>query len=931
MSRLARRKAPFYLAFLCISAIAFTTTVIPARADEFTDWCWQNPRTTQNELWGVSVVNKNIIWVAGYERTILKTVNGGDTWSVQDVPTAYNLSSISAVDETTAWTVGGNDVEQGILKTTDGGETWILQTNPTGTLMHSVSAVNANTAWAVGFDGKIIKTVNGGQTWIAQTSPTTKHLLSVCAVDESTAWAAGYTGTIIKTIDGTGWTVEASDTTESLWALTAVSSTHAWAVGDNGVITLTNDGAIWKSQTITGTPSLRGASAADDTHAWAVGTYGTLYATTDGTSWEEQTSPGSASLNGVCMFDSQTAWAVGNYGTIIRTSDSGASWLRQSSEMDAAVNNTELKMVDNTTGWVVGYENVSGWGRIYKTTDAGFTWTRQDPPGTITSLLALAALNSTTAWATGYKGYTWKTADGQTWAQVATPDWEYGAMHGIAAADADTVWQVGDGGQIWKTDNGADFTAQPSPTSYDLAAVHAISPATAYAVGQNGTILKTTNGTSWELQTSISPATSLYFSDVFAVDAATAWAVGENGIIYKTTDGANWFQQTSPTSIWLNSIWAFDVHTAWAVPDQGSTIIKTTNGADWKTVASPLTTALQFMSITGVKPDCVWATGLCGTILHTFFVDSANPAQGPQGRLITISGSGFGATQDASHVSFGGIPASNYASWSDSSITCFVPAGAPDGATSVWVKTPWGVTRKTPFTVATLAEPHIDSLTPLSGPVGQEVMISGADFGFRTDFSPPHVTFGSTVATAYTSWSDTEIKALVPSGVSGSVQVNVHTAGGISNHEIFTAATTTTTAEDPPTTTSSIELTTTSTLLSTSTTTTTAASTTSTTTGGGATTSSTMTTTSTSTPATTTTTAALCPSRKLLGEDNPDLEKLRAFRDGPLAQSAVGRRIIDIYYDNAEDINDALDRSPALRAGALQFLKAAAWLMKGSE
>jgi hypothetical protein len=49
----------------------------------------------------------------------------------------------------------------------------------------------------------------------------------------------------------------------------------------------------------------------------------------------------------------------------------------------------------------------------------------------------------------------------------------------------------------------------------------------------------------------------------------------------------------------------------------------------------------------------------------------------------------------------------------------------------------------------------------------------------------------------------------------------------------------------------------------------------------------------------------------------PDIEKLRAFRDSTLAQSAVGRRIIEIYYDNAGSINDALENSPALSAIAL--------------
>jgi hypothetical protein len=64
-----------------------------------------------------------------------------------------------------------------------------------------------------------------------------------------------------------------------------------------------------------------------------------------------------------------------------------------------------------------------------------------------------------------------------------------------------------------------------------------------------------------------------------------------------------------------------------------------------------------------------------------------------------------------------------------------------------------------------------------------------------------------------------------------------------------------------------------------------------------------------------------CPAKQVLGAHNPQLENLRAFRDSNLAQSAVGRKIIEIYYANADSVNAALDRSPALRAVARRVLE----------
>ena len=57
-----------------------------------------------------------------------------------------------------------------------------------------------------------------------------------------------------------------------------------------------------------------------------------------------------------------------------------------------------------------------------------------------------------------------------------------------------------------------------------------------------------------------------------------------------------------------------------------------------------------------------------------------------------------------------------------------------------------------------------------------------------------------------------------------------------------------------------------------------------------------------------------CPATTALGADNPKLENLRDFRDSTLAQNALGRKVIQIYYNNADSINAALERSPTLRA-----------------
>jgi hypothetical protein len=64
-----------------------------------------------------------------------------------------------------------------------------------------------------------------------------------------------------------------------------------------------------------------------------------------------------------------------------------------------------------------------------------------------------------------------------------------------------------------------------------------------------------------------------------------------------------------------------------------------------------------------------------------------------------------------------------------------------------------------------------------------------------------------------------------------------------------------------------------------------------------------------------------CPAAKVLGADDPRLAKLRDFRDKVLAKSALGKRMMNIYYNNADAINAALDKNPTLKAFSYKALE----------
>lgn len=79
---------------------------------------------------GLSVVSEKVVWASGTGGTVVKTMDGGATWTVMTVPEGEKLDfrDIEAFDEKTAYILSiGNGDSSRIYKTVDGGTTWKQQ------------------------------------------------------------------------------------------------------------------------------------------------------------------------------------------------------------------------------------------------------------------------------------------------------------------------------------------------------------------------------------------------------------------------------------------------------------------------------------------------------------------------------------------------------------------------------------------------------------------------------------------------------------------------------------------------------------------------------------------------------------------------------------------------------------------------------------
>ncbi len=112
--------------------------------------------------------------------------------------------------------------------------------------------------------------------------------------------------------------------------------------------------------------------------------------------------------------------------------------------------------------------------------------------------------------------------------------------------------------------------------------------------------------------------------------------------------------------------------------------------------------------------------------------------------------------------------------WSDTAITCKVPAGA-SGSVAVSVTTAGGSSMPMTFKV----KPALTGLSPSRGRVGATITIKGAGFGATRGKSV--VKFGSKSAGTYVSWTNTKIRVKVPRLSKGAKTVTVTVGGAKSN------------------------------------------------------------------------------------------------------------------------------------------------------
>jgi photosystem II stability/assembly factor-like uncharacterized protein len=282
------QKVTLWVAFLIIGQTVFATK-------------WVNTNVSvEGSFNAACFVNDSTVYAVGSGGSILKSVDGGITWS-KTIDNSEVITSYYAVTFTSDSIGYAAGINGDMVKTTDTGKTWTslkqsFQTNYT----YGMSFPSKLIGYQVGYGGVIIKTTDAGTTWTKQTSGLTTHLRSVCFLNDTLGYACGLSGKMLKTTNGgTTWTaITQSLVTGSLYCITFSTADSGYVVGASGaILKTTNGGVSWTKQTSPVTTTLYSAFIVNDTTVYAAGNSGVVLKTTDGgTNWTKESTDATSIL-----------------------------------------------------------------------------------------------------------------------------------------------------------------------------------------------------------------------------------------------------------------------------------------------------------------------------------------------------------------------------------------------------------------------------------------------------------------------------------------------------------------------------------------------------------------------------------------------------------------------------------------------------------
>lgn len=528
-------------------ASAQTATATPAPVSVgHSGWYWGNP-TPQGQNLSAVAFQGATGYAVGALGTVLRSEDGGQTWTGLASGTVSDLGIVQELSPTTLIVGGGCSV----LESTDSGSSFAaLPLGLAGDCSDPVAGVafaSAEQGYVVLSDGTLLYTADGGQTVQARSNvPTNGGSVTGLGFTSPTQGVAVISsGLIEQTTDGgNSWNEVFGG--RVLSGVTVVSPTLAYAVGPNGVLLRSTDGGTtWTLLPLTLTagaapPSLTSITCSNATDCLiTTADSNELVRTTDGGETGTIVSVSDSALSGVAFTSASNVVGVGQQGATVASSDAGETFPVASTP---ALPNFGLG-VELVAGGRPGTAYLTGGqGTIAATTDSGAAWTELRVP-TNSAILSTAFPSASIGYALDAAGTLRRTADGgASWSSFAPT---YPTNSNLVAPGAQTLLLAGPRGIRRSTSGGSTFEPVRGrvrvrhgrgPTVASLRLNGARGNVTAaWAWGPGGLVVSTDAGRVWRKMAL--PFSGRQIQSVSVLSARRAWTLRADGRLYETTDG----------------------------------------------------------------------------------------------------------------------------------------------------------------------------------------------------------------------------------------------------------------------------------------------------------------------------------------------------------------------------------------------------------
>ena len=513
-------------------------------------WTELNPKVPRVDYIGINFVNKDTGWAVGDLGALIKTTDGGESWSVSEANTTKPILKVRSFNGQIVIASGYDGL---ILRSTDGGETFtqVVSGVGDGFDLWGLEIVNDTLGWACGA-AALLKTTDGGESWQIEDTP-------------------GYTG--------------------NLWWIDFMNKDYGLIAADGKVLRTTDGGNNWEIiQAGDGYP-LFSIDVIDSLHIAAAGYGGTdysaknIYSSDGGDSWVNGGPTTTDPINCISYINTDTGYIAMSEVGLWKTTNRGQSWALLDSTSPNYVGEYEIQLFSRQN---IGYDVGSGL-RVYKADGNLDSWHKLILNDNFSDVFFTG---ENIGYAIAYRKVLKTNNGGEDWYYLsAFPTNEFtsslnslvftDSVTGFAGGPPCKITKTTDAGNSWYVTNRTRLT----DTIGTINKIFFINPTTGWAVTSRGGILKTTDaGENWFAQ--LNAGVSVGFNSIYFVDSVYGWVSG--GRPYKTTDGGtNWIQQTN-TSIWnSDDVYFQNIDTGWVgkYSSINNSLFKTTDsGLNWSAV-----------------------------------------------------------------------------------------------------------------------------------------------------------------------------------------------------------------------------------------------------------------------------------------------------------------------------------------------------------